>query len=78
MKRNDGLPFFMFYITYIVGATTQRTALNDWHMLYRKHIVLPRNAISNVFSGAHGAPLRLGKAQERLRNPSKNEMAELQ
>ena len=47
MKRNDGLPFFMFYITYIVG----------------EHIVLPRNAISNVFSGAHGAPLRLGKAQ---------------
>ena len=28
-----------------------------------EHIVLPRNAISNVFSGAHGAPLRLGKAQ---------------
>ena len=25
--------------------------------------MLPRNAISNVFSGAHGAPLRLGKAQ---------------
>ena len=42
---------------------TRRTALNDWHMLYRKHIVLPRNAISNVFSGAHGAPLRLGKVQ---------------
>ena len=50
MKRNDGLPFFMFYITYIVG----------------EHIVLPRNAISNVFSGAHGAPLRLGKAQMSL------------
>ena len=47
MKRNDGLPFFMFYIKYIVG----------------EHIVLPCNAISNVFSGAHGAPLRLGKAQ---------------
>ena len=25
--------------------------------------MLPRNAISNVFLGAHGAPLRLGKAQ---------------
>ena len=25
--------------------------------------MLPRNAISNVFSGAHGAPLWLGKAQ---------------
>ena len=61
MKRNDGLPFFMFYITYIVG----------------EHIVLPCNVISNVFSGTHGAPLRLGKAQGRLRNPSKNEMAEL-
>ena len=44
---------------------TRRTALNDWHILYRRgeYIVLPRNAISNVFSGAYGASLRLGKAQ---------------
>lgn len=43
---------------------TRRTALNDWHMLYRRGAhCAPCNAISNVFSGAHGAPLRLGKAQ---------------
>lgn len=59
MKRNDGLPFFMFYITYIVGCDDSAHRIERLAHVYivGEHIVLPRNAhIERVLGRTWCAP----------------------
>ena len=54
---------YPFHVLYYIYRRVRRLGAPHGTIGTGEHIVLPRNAISNVFSGAHGAPLRLGKAQ---------------
>ena len=100
MKRNDGLPFFMFYITYIVGCDdsahptvkcvdkcnsqapcmiTRQKSCGEQPLCVAVRYLGTANISRNNRKSNPTAVLlfEVAEKQGRLRNPSKNEMAEL-